>query len=60
MGMLTQPFSLTGLPAITIPILRKRKMPLGVQIIAPPFREDICFDVARAIERSGAVCTQIA
>jgi AtzE family amidohydrolase len=59
MGMLTQPISLTGLPVITVPVLRAGKMPLGVQIIAPPCREDICFRVARALERSGVVHTQI-
>jgi AtzE family amidohydrolase len=59
MGVLTQPISLTGLPVITVPVLREGKMPLGVQIIAPPFREDICFLVAWALERSGAVYTQI-
>jgi AtzE family amidohydrolase len=60
MGMLTQPISLTGLPVITVPVLRTGKMPLGVQIIAPPWREDICFRVARALERSGVAHTQIA
>lgn len=60
MGMLTQPISLAGLPVITVPVLRTGKMPLGVQIIAPPFREDICFRVAWTLERSGAVYTRIA
>jgi AtzE family amidohydrolase len=59
MGMLTQPISLTGLPVITVPVLLTGKMPLGVQIIAPPFREDICFRVAWALERSDAVLTQM-
>ena len=46
MGMLTQPFSLTGLPGVLVPVLGEFQMPLGVQINAPPFREDICFHVA--------------
>jgi AtzE family amidohydrolase len=60
MGLLTQPISLAGLPVITVPVVRKNKMPLGVQIIAAPFREDICFQVAWALERSGAVSAPIA
>jgi AtzE family amidohydrolase len=53
MGLLTQPISFIGLPVITVPFLRDRQMPLGVQVIAPPWREDICFRVARALEQSG-------
>jgi AtzE family amidohydrolase len=60
MGMLTQPISLAGLPVITVPLLREGQMPLGVQIIAPPWREDVCFRVARFLERSGAACSRIA
>jgi AtzE family amidohydrolase len=60
MGMLTQPISLAGLPVITVPFLRKGQMPLGVQIVAPPWREDVCFRVARLLERSGAASSRIA
>jgi AtzE family amidohydrolase len=60
MGMLTQPVSLTGLPVMTVPVLREGKMPVGVQIIAPPFREDLCFRVGWTLERSGAVYAPIA
>jgi AtzE family amidohydrolase len=60
MGMLTQPISLAGLPVITVPLLREGQMPLGVQIIAPPWREDVCFTVARFLERCGAACSGIA
>jgi AtzE family amidohydrolase len=60
MGMLTQPISLAGLPVMTVPVLREGKMPLGVQIIAPPFREDLCFRAGRSLERSGAVYAPIA
>src|SRR5262249_8886431 len=60
MGMLTQPISVAGLPVITVPFLRERQMPLGVQIIAPPWREDVCFRVARLLEQSGAASSRIA
>jgi Asp-tRNA(Asn)/Glu-tRNA(Gln) amidotransferase A subunit family amidase len=31
-------------------------MPIGVQIIAAPWREDLALRVAYALERSGVVC----
>jgi Asp-tRNA(Asn)/Glu-tRNA(Gln) amidotransferase A subunit family amidase len=60
MGMLTQPISFIGLPTITVPFLREGEMPLGVQVIAPPWREDICFRVARTLEQSGVARSRIA
>jgi AtzE family amidohydrolase len=60
MGMLTQPISFIGLPTITVPFLREGEMPLGVQVIAPPWREDICFRVARTLEQSGIARSRIA
>ncbi|HVE49487.1 MAG TPA: AtzE family amidohydrolase [Casimicrobiaceae bacterium] len=49
-GMLTQPISCIGLPVICAPIGKLDGMPVGMQIIAAPWREDLCFRVARAIE----------
>lgn len=49
-GMLTQPISCIGLPAICAPIGRLEGLPVGMQIIAAPWREDLCFRVAQAIE----------
>ncbi len=49
-GMLTQPVSCLGLPVICAPIGKLNGMPVGMQIIAAPWREDVCFRVARAIE----------
>ena len=60
MGMLTQPISFIGLPTITVPFLREGEMPLGVQVIAPPWREDICFRIARTLEQSGVARSRIA
>lgn len=40
-------FNSTGLPAISIPIgLTKDNMPVGAQIIGPPFREDMVLSIA--------------
>jgi hypothetical protein len=40
-------FNSTGLPAISIPIgLTKDNMPIGIQIIGAPFREDLILSIA--------------
>jgi len=53
-GLHTQPISFIGLPVVAVPVPLK-PMPIGVQIIAPPWREDIALRVAYALERMGAV-----
>ncbi|MFN2387467.1 MAG: Asp-tRNA(Asn)/Glu-tRNA(Gln) amidotransferase subunit GatA [Thermoanaerobaculia bacterium] len=47
----TVPASLAGLPAISVPSGLGQALPLGVQVIAPLFREDLLFRAARAFER---------
>jgi len=49
-GLLTQPISCIGLPVICAPVGKVDGLPVGMQIIAAPWREDHCFRVARAIE----------
>ena len=51
-GIHTQPISFIGLPVVAVPIPLE-PMPIGVQIIAPTWREDIALRVAFALERSG-------
>src|SRR5579871_3457781 len=51
-GIHTQPISFIGLPVVAVPIPLE-PMPMGVQIIAAPWREDIALRVAFALERSG-------
>jgi aspartyl-tRNA(Asn)/glutamyl-tRNA(Gln) amidotransferase subunit A len=53
-GIHTQPISFVGLPVIAVPVPLE-PMPIGVQIIASPWREDIVFRVAHALEGLGAV-----
>ncbi len=53
-GIHTQPISFIGLPVVAVPV-PLRPMPIGVQLIAPPWREDIALRVAYALERMGAV-----
>ncbi len=48
----------------TMPVRRTWKrpgrMPIGVQIIAAPWREDICLRIAAALDAAGIVKTPIA
>jgi AtzE family amidohydrolase len=55
LGVFTQPFSFAGLPVIAAPVVHQGALPLGIQIVAAPWREDLAFRVARAAEQSGAV-----
>jgi amidase/aspartyl-tRNA(Asn)/glutamyl-tRNA(Gln) amidotransferase subunit A len=54
MGLLTQPISCIGLPVIAAPVLGF-SLPIGVQLIAAPWREDVLFRAAAALEQLG-VC----
>ena len=53
-GVHTQPISFIGLPVVAVPVPLE-PMPIGVQIIAAPWREDIALRVAAALEKMGAV-----
>jgi AtzE family amidohydrolase len=53
-GIHTQPISFIGLPVVAVPVPLE-PMPIGVQIIAAPWREDIALRVAHALERSGVI-----
>ena len=53
-GIHTQPISFIGLPVVAVPVPLE-PMPIGVQIIAAPWREDIALRVALALERMGVV-----
>lgn len=54
MGIYTQPISFIGLPVVAVPVALK-PLPIGVQIIAAPWREDIALRVAYALEQMGVV-----
>ncbi len=51
-GLLTQPLSCLGLPVAAVPVVGLG-LPLGVQVVAAPWREDVCLRVAAALERAG-------
>jgi aspartyl-tRNA(Asn)/glutamyl-tRNA(Gln) amidotransferase subunit A len=49
----TNPFNITGLPAISVPCgFTKHNLPVGLQIAAPPFEESTVLRVAYAYERA--------
>jgi 1-carboxybiuret hydrolase len=54
LGLYTQPISFIGLPVVAVPVALE-PLPIGVQIIAAPWREDVALRVAHALEQSGAV-----
>ena len=60
MGLLTQPISFIGLPVVTVPLRRLGTMPIGVQLIAAPWREDLAFRAAALLEREGVCAAPIA
>ncbi len=55
LGVYTQPISFAGLPVVAAPIAGLDGLPLGVQIVAAPWREDLALRVAAAGEAFGAL-----
>jgi 1-carboxybiuret hydrolase len=53
-GIYTQPISFIGLPVVAVPV-PLTPLPIAVQIIAAPWREDIALRIAHALEQAGAV-----
>ncbi|WP_211596386.1 AtzE family amidohydrolase [Paracoccus aestuariivivens] len=52
LGLLSQPFSSIGLPVVTAPIFAPDTLPIGVQLIAAPWREDLTLRAAAFLETS--------
>ncbi len=63
-GLLTQPVSCIGLPVVAAPLWGLNPaaphLPIGVQIIAAPWREDLCLRVAAALEAQGVCSAPVA
>ena len=55
MGLLTQPISFAGCPVVAAPLWPQGTggMPLGVQLIAAPWREDHCLRAAKHLQDQG-------
>jgi aspartyl-tRNA(Asn)/glutamyl-tRNA(Gln) amidotransferase subunit A len=54
LGIFTQPISFIGLPVAAVPVPLE-PLPVGVQIIAAPWREDVALAVAHSLEQAGVV-----
>jgi AtzE family amidohydrolase len=52
-GVYTQPISFIGLPVVAVPVFPPNGLPIGVQVIAPPWREDVALRIAHALESAG-------
>jgi len=57
LGIYTQPISFIGLPVVAVPVPLE-PLPIGVQIIAAPWREDIALRIAHALEMKGVVAAR--
>jgi AtzE family amidohydrolase len=59
-GIFTQPISFIGLPVVAVPIWIDDGLPLGVQVIAAPWKEADALRVARVLEQSGIADARVA
>jgi aspartyl-tRNA(Asn)/glutamyl-tRNA(Gln) amidotransferase subunit A len=56
LGVYTQPISFIGLPVVAAPVPLE-PLPIGIQIIAAPWREDVALRIAHALEQARVVGT---
>ena len=56
-GLYTQPISFIGMPVVAVPVPTVSGLPVGVQIITAPWREDLAFRIARILEAAGVART---
>ena len=66
-GILTQPISFIGLPVVAVPVWNvypandpNAGLPIGVQVIAAPWRESLALRVAAWLEKEGVTRSPIA
>ena len=60
-GIYTQPISFIGLPVAAAPVWTAgERLPIAVQIIAPPWREDLALRAAHALQTAGVCVAPIA
>jgi aspartyl-tRNA(Asn)/glutamyl-tRNA(Gln) amidotransferase subunit A len=58
--VLTLGGNLAGLPGISVPCGTSQGLPVGLQVLAPQWREDVAFRVARAYEVASGVKAEVA
>ncbi|MEJ0017845.1 MAG: AtzE family amidohydrolase [Acetobacteraceae bacterium] len=54
-GIYTQPISFIGLPVVAVPVPQPDGLPIAVQIITAPWREDVALRIAYDLEARGVV-----
>jgi 1-carboxybiuret hydrolase len=59
-GIFTQPISFIGLPVVAAPVWIDDGLPLGVQVIAAPWKEAHALRVAHVLEQSGIAQARVA
>jgi aspartyl-tRNA(Asn)/glutamyl-tRNA(Gln) amidotransferase subunit A len=52
LGIYTQPISFIGLPVVAVPV-PLAPLPIAIQIVAAPWREDVALRIAAALEAKG-------
>jgi len=59
-GLLTQPVSFMGCPVVAAPLWPSGTggLPIGVQIIAAPWREDLALRAAQVLQDAGVARTR--
>ena len=61
LGLLTQPISFIGLPVCTVPVWGCHPgLPIGVQLIAAPWREDLALRAAARLHNAGVATAPVA
>jgi aspartyl-tRNA(Asn)/glutamyl-tRNA(Gln) amidotransferase subunit A len=56
LGIFTQPISFIGLPVVAVPVAGA--LPVAVQVITAPWREDLALRIARHLEATGVAVAQ--
>ncbi|WP_026732797.1 AtzE family amidohydrolase [Fischerella sp. PCC 9605] len=59
LGLFTQPLSFIGLPVLSVPIQRSNALPLGVQLVAAPYHEELILRVAAVLEARGVISAPV-
>lgn len=59
LGLLTQPISFIGMPVVVAPLWPAGGLPIGVQLIAAPWREDKCLRAAWVLQQQGLAYSRV-
>ena len=52
-AIFTAPFNITGQPAMSVPLyVAASGLPIGVQLVGAPYREDVLFRIAAQLEQA--------